>query len=193
MKIRSFLAFDLTDEIKKELGGLITLLAPKAKGIKWVEPSLMHCTMKFFGDVEEDLLLGDLSRTIEDTVRHQSPINLKGVGVGVFPNWRYPRVIWAGLTGEVEAAIALHERLETVFEPFGLERDDRAFRLHLTLGRTKSALKNSGPLVSLVEKLVDREFGEFTIDHLTLYKSVLTREGPIYTSLKTFPLGGGKK
>lgn len=190
MKIRSFLAFDLTDEVREELGKLIALLSPKAKGIKWVDPHLMHCTMKFFGEIEEELLTGDLTRVIEETVRHQSPIHLKGVGVGVFPNWRYPRVIWAGLTGEVEAAISLHERLETVFEPFGLLRDERAFRLHLTLGRTKSALKNSEPLVNLVEKLVDREFGEFTVDHLTLYKSVLTRQGPIYTALREFQLGG---
>lgn len=190
MKIRSFLAFDLTNEMKQKLGQIIGLLEPKAKGVKWVKPGLMHCTMKFFGDVDEEPLMGDLSRVIEETVRHQAPIHLKGVGIGVFPNWRYPRVIWAGLTGEVEAAIALHERLETVFEPFGLKRDDRAFRLHLTLGRAKSPLKNCGALVTLVEKLVDREFGEFDIDHLTLYKSVLTREGPIYTVLREFKLGG---
>ncbi len=193
MKIRSFLAFDLTDEVRQELGQLIGLLSPKAKEVKWVKPDLMHCTMKFFGEVDEDFLTGDISRVIEETLTHQSPIHLKGVGVGVFPNWRYPRVIWAGLTGEVEAAIALHERLETVFEPYGLKKDDRTFRLHLTLGRAKAPLKNCSTLVTLVEKLVDREFGEFDVDHLTLYKSVLTREGPIYTPLRVFPLGGGNK
>jgi 2'-5' RNA ligase len=190
MKIRSFLAFDLTDEVREELSQIIALLSPKAKEIRWVKPELMHCTMKFFGDVEEELLTGDLSRVIEETVKYQSPIHLKGVGIGVFPNWRYPRVIWAGLTGEVEAAISLHERLETVFEPYGLTKDERAFRLHLTLGRAKSPLKNCAALVTLVEKLVDKEFGEFDIDHLTLYKSVLTREGPVYTVLREFKLGG---
>lgn len=190
MKIRSFLAFDLTDEVRRELEQIITLLASKTREVKWVKPDLMHCTMKFFGDVDENFLAGDLSRVIEETVRHQSSIHLKGVGIGVFPNWRYPRVIWAGLTGEVEAAIALHERLETVFEPFGLKKDERAFRLHLTLGRAKSPLKNCSALVTLVEKLVDKEFGEFDVDHLTLYKSVLTREGPIYTVLREFKLGG---
>ncbi len=193
MKIRSFLAFDLTEDIRKELGALISIMAAKSKDVKWVAPALMHCTMKFFGDVEEDLITGDLSKAIADTVRHQSPLHLKGVGIGVFPNWRYPRVIWAGLTGDVDAAIALHERLETVFEPFGLKKDERAFRLHLTLGRARSPLKHCGALVALVEKLVDREFGELTVDRLTLYKSVLTREGPVYTPLKQFPLGGGNR
>lgn len=190
MNIRSFLAFDITDEVRNEVASIIKLLEPKAKGVKWIKPELMHCTMKFFGQVEEELLLGNVSAIIEEAVKNQAPFHLKGLGIGVFPNWRYPRVIWAGLVGDVEAAISLHEKLEVALRPFGLKRDDRQFRLHLTLGRAKSPLKNSEALVVLVEKLVDKQFGEITVDHLTLYKSVLTREGPIYTPLKVFPLGG---
>lgn len=194
MKIRSFLAFDITDEVKKELASIIQILEPKAKGVKWVKPVNMHCTLKFFGNIEEEFVLGDVARVIEDSLSHQAPIHLKSVGVGVFPNWRYPRVIWAGLTGETEAAIALHEKLETSFEQFGISRDKRnVFRMHLTLGRAKLKLKNCEMLTNLVEKLADREFGEIKVDHLTLYKSVLTREGPIYTALRTFPMGGSKK
>ena len=193
MSIRSFLAFDISDEMRQEMASIIGLLSPKAKGVKWIKPELMHCTLKFFGYVEEELLLGNISSVIEEAVKNQAPIHLKGKGVGVFPNWRYPRVIWAGLVGEVEAAISLHERLEAVLRPFDLKKDERAFRLHLTIGRAKSPLKNCEPLVAIVEKLADKEFGEIVIDHLTLYKSVLTREGPIYTSLKEFPLGGKKQ
>ena len=192
MSIRSFLAFDITDEVKNEMASIIKLLEPKAKGVKWINPELMHCTMKFFGYVEEKLLSGNISAVIEEAVKNQAPFNLKGIGVGVFPNWRYPRVIWAGLVGDVEAAISLHEKLEAVLRPFDFKKDERQFRMHLTLGRAKSPLKNCGALVALVEKLADKEFGEFTVDHLTLYKSVLTREGPIYTALREFKLGGDK-
>jgi len=191
MKIRSFLAFDITDEIRRELGTMIQLFEQKTMGVKWVKPELMHCTMKYFGNVEEDLLMGDISRVIEETVKHQAPIHLRSVGIGVFPNWRYPRVIWAGIAGETEAAVALHERLKSAFVRFGFNEDKRdAFRLHLTIGRAKTLLKNKEMFINLVEKLADREFGEFIIDHLTLYKSVLTREGPVYTALKEFRLGG---
>ena len=61
MKIRSFLAFDIPDELKDELASVIELLQPKVKGIKWVAPEKMHCTIRFFGNVEEDLLMGRLS------------------------------------------------------------------------------------------------------------------------------------
>jgi 2'-5' RNA ligase len=190
MEIRSFLAFDLSEKVKQELSSLVQLLSAKSKGVKWIKPDLMHCTVKFFGNVDEELLLGNISSVLEDTLKNYPPFHLKGIGVGVFPNWRYPRVIWAGLVGDVETAIDLHERIENVLRPFNLKKDEREFRLHLTLGRAKSPLKGSEGLIALLEKMADKEFGEFDVDHLTLYKSVLTRDGPIYTPLREFKLGG---
>ena len=188
--IRSFLAFDIPDAMKKELGGVIEVLESKAKGVKWVDPKVIHCTIKFFGDVEEAILLDGISQAIANELKSQAPFSFHGMGLGVFPNWRYPRVIWAGLTGDTEAAESLHKRLENAFAKYEIEPDNRrAFRMHLTIGRVKSKLKDPGPLMSFVEKQVDRAFGDFTVDKLTLYKSVLTKEGPIYTPLKEFMFG----
>lgn len=190
MKHRSFLAFDITDEMRGELSSITSLLAGTVDGVRWVKPELLHCTLRFFGDVEEDLLQGDLARVIEQEVKHQSPIHLTGNGIGVFPNWRYPRVIWGGLSGETEAMLSLHAKLESAFEDFGFERDQRSLRLHLTLGRAKSPLKHSDALMQIVEKLADKNFGELAISALTLYESVLTKGGSIYTPLKLFKFGG---
>ena len=189
MKIRSFLAFDIPEELKSEFASVIELLSPKVKGVKWVAPDKMHCTIRFFGNVEEEVLMGKLSSVIAREVRHQSPIHLLGHGIGVFPNWRYPRVLWAGLTGETDSMISLHAKLADAFEEFGLKNDPRELRLHLTLGRAKSAFKEKEALVALVERMAEKEFGEFDIKELVLYKSDLTKEGPIYTALKRFPLG----
>ncbi len=193
MKIRSFLAFDIPDKLRAELGQVIELLTPKVKGIKWVHPDKMHCTIRFFGNVEEDVLMGKLSAVIAREVRHQSPIHLTGHGIGVFPNWRYPKVLWAGLTGETDSLISLHAKLEEAFEEFGLKKDPRELRLHLTLGRAKTPFKDREALTAIVEKMAEKEFGEFDIKELVLYKSDLTREGPIYTALKRFPLGAQTK
>ncbi len=189
MKIRSFLAFDIPEGVRSELGSVIDMLQPKVKGIKWVRPDKMHCTIRFFGNVEEDVLMGRLSDVIAREVRHQSPMHLCGHGIGVFPNWRYPRVLWAGLTGDTDAVISLHAKLEEAFEEFGLKKDPRELRLHLTLGRSRSAFKEKDALVGLLERMTEREFGEFDVRDLVLYRSDLTKDGPIYTALKRFPLG----
>ena len=193
MKIRSFLAFDITDEMRSELAKIILLLSPRIRDVKWIKPEFMHCTIRFFGDVEEELLLGDVSKVIAREVKHQSPVKLVGRGIGVFPNWRYPRVLWAGLHGETESMISLHAKLEEALGEFGFKRDPRELRLHLTLGRAKKKFKDGKDLMGLVEKMSEKGFGEMIIDSLTLYKSVLTKEGPIYTVLKKFSLGGKKK
>lgn len=192
MKLRSFLAFDITDKMKAELASIISLLSPKTNEIRWVRPELMHCTLRFFGDVEEEVLLGKLSRIAETEVKHQAPIHLTGQGIGAFPNWRYPRVIWGGLIGETDSMISLQARLEEAFAEFEFEKDPRAFRLHLTLGRSRTALKNCAAIMQIVEKLADKNFGEVCVKSLSLYKSELTREGPIYTALKKFPFGSVK-
>ncbi len=191
MKIRSFLAFDLSDEVKGELKSLIALLEPKSKEVRWVQPERVHGTVRFFGDVEEELLLGKLSEVIARELRHQAPMHLVGRGLGVFPNWRYPKVLWAGLAGDTDAMRSLHRRLEEAFGEFGFAPDDREFRLHLTIGRAKKArFKGREALMQMVEKMADREFGEIAVDALVLYRSELTPDGPIYTPLKRFSLGG---
>lgn len=192
MKIRSFLAFDITPHMREELGSIIALLSKKVDNVRWIDPKLMHCTIKFFGDVEEELLLGRVSDVVAREVLHQAPISLVGQGVGVFPNWRYPRILWAGLSGDSDAVMSLHKRLEEAFEEFGFVKDQRLFRLHLTLARTKSKFKSSEGFMTLVEKLTEKEFGRMTVSSLTLYKSVLTPSGPVYTVLKKFPFGGKK-
>lgn len=193
MKIRSFLAFDIPEEVKAEMASVISVLASKERDVRWVAPELMHCTIRFFGEVEEKLLFQKLSPMIEQEVLHQAPVRLEARGIGVFPNWRYPRVIWAGIGGETETVVALHSKLEEAFQDFPLPKDQRMLRLHLTMGRAKSPIRANSPLLHLVEKMVEHAFGEFTVDALTLYESRLTKDGPIYTALRRFPLGANAR
>ncbi len=187
MKTRSFLAFDISPKVKLALGKLIADFARKEKGVKWIPAENLHITMKFFGDVEEELLLGDISKEISKITEASSQMKIGCSGLGVFPNWKYPKIVWAGFTGDVEPVLNLKDALEEALSKFRLKKDERAFRLHLTIGRAKE-LSSSSVLMKLINELGPIEFGSVVIDHLTLYKSVLTKEGSIYTALKTFQL-----
>lgn len=191
LKIRSFLAFTVSADLRRELGGMVELLASKVDGITWVRSDHIHCTLKFFGNVEETLLREKIAPTVAAISSTTSSITLAAVGLGAFPNWRYPRVVWAGLAGETERIAKLHEQLEASFVPFGIKRENRDFRLHLTLGRAKGRIKHTPEFSTFIEKQAIREFGTFPVDHLVLMKSVLTRRGAEYTPLQTFPLRQG--
>lgn len=184
-RIRSFLAFDVPPDVKKKLGRLIADFSKKETGVKWMPAENLHVTMKFFGDIEEDLLMGDISNAIEKVTVNTLPIRIDCSGIGVFPNWKYPRVIWAGFIGDVEPVLDLSGALEKALAGFPVKKDERAFRLHLTIGRAKE-IKSSGLLMTLINELGPINFGSVNIDHLTLYKSVLTKEGSVYTSLRRF-------
>ena len=113
------------------------------------------------------------------------PVPLQCVGMGCFPKWQYPRVIWAGLQGKRQALIDLQKNLEEAFETLGFPKESREFKLHLTLGRVRIMPRNSS-WIRTFETMQEKFFGETLVDHLTLYKSQLTKEGPIYTPIKEF-------
>lgn len=190
MNVRAFLAFDIPSPVRQALATLIRDLGRLAQGIVWTDAAQLHVTLRFFGEVESELLLGEVSQRIAAVARATPPFSLECAGIGVFPNWKYPRVIWAGFAGVADRAMQLREHVDDGLAECELPVDARAFRLHLTIGRAK-ALHGKGELVKRVESLGMIQFGEVPIDHLTLYKSELTKQGAVYTALKTFPFKGG--
>lgn len=187
MKIRSFLAFDVPKDVTQKLARMIADFSKKETGVRWLAAENMHVTMKFFGDVEEELLTGDISKAIESVTSQTGAIPLECSGVGVFPNWKYPRIIWAGFLGDADPVLNLKAHLDEALASFPLKQDARAFRLHLTIGRAKE-LKRTGLLMTLINELGPISFGRVLIDKLTLYKSVLTKGGSIYTAIREFKL-----
>lgn len=175
MTIRVFLAFDISEEIKKNLGVLIETLRSQAKEVKWVDPQNFHGTVKFYGEVDEEKSLPQIEKNIQEKAAGLKPVTLTCQGIGAFPKWESPRVLWAGLVGEVSSLIQLQKELGADYEG-----------LHITIARAKSKPAFTSWMRPLAA-MSARVFGEMRIDHLTLYKSELTKGGPIYTSLKEFP------
>lgn len=185
--IRAFLAFDISDEVKQALASFIEPLVNQTRGVKWVEPKNYHVTAKFFGSIDEEKMLPSIQKTIEENLGEAQPVTLFCEGIGAFPRWEYPKVIWAGLKGEAEGLIALQKNLETAFEKLGFPKENREFNLHLTLARVKN-LKRPTAWIRDLERMVATKFGTVTVDHLTLYKSQLTKVGSIYTKIRVFKL-----
>ena len=183
--IRAFLAFDISEEIKKNLLNFVTPIRPQAKNIKWMEPKNYHVTLKFFGNIDEQKSVPAIEKIVKANLVDLLPIKLRCEGIGCFPKWERPKVIWADLKGEAQNLIALQNRLENDFEKLGFPKEDREFTLHLTLARIKAHPKKPGWL-SILKASPQTQFGQLSVDHLTLYKSLLTKEGAVYTALKSF-------
>ena len=175
--IRAFIAIDLPQEVKEYLGQLTHDLAKQAPGhaVRWVKPERMHLTFRFLGETEETLI-PNLGRALDEVVAQQRPFMLFLDGFGCFPNCKRPRVLWAGIGGDMGAAEQLKKAIDQALIPFGWQAETRPFRPHLTVGRVKDAGKAaSTPWPGEVQKLAVPG----TAIHLI--ESDLTPEGPRYT------------
>ena len=149
--------------------------------VKLVEPQNTHITLKFLGDVKENMI-DEIEQIMNDAVKKIQPFSIRLKGTGVFPNQNYVRVVWIGIKeGQVieMMANAIDERLSKL----GFKKEKRGFSPHLTIGRVKTA-KNKQQLLKVIEKYVDLEFSIQEINSIKLKKSDLTSAGPIYTTIR---------
>jgi 2'-5' RNA ligase len=147
--------------------------------LKLVDPEIVHLTLKFLGEIPEAR-----AREVAETVKEIGfqPFSFKVEEVGVFPSASRPNVVWAGITDGVTELAKVFEDLDTRLSRLGFERERRKFSPHLTICRVRSG-RNRDQLVAELTQLQDMVFGSVKVDKVVLKKSVLTRQGPIYSTL----------
>ncbi|MEI6154819.1 MAG: RNA 2',3'-cyclic phosphodiesterase [Deltaproteobacteria bacterium] len=172
--MRSFLAVEIPDNIRKYLKTVISGIAAHADGIKWVNESAQHITLKFFGEIEEEMAW-NIKKSIEHIGLKHSPFAITLKDIDAFPSKKRARVIVITLENGVDNIKDIFNDIEQNITPLGIEKDERSFMPHITLGRRKVA----APLPEKAYAEIDRK--SFNVNRLVLFKSTLTSRGAIYT------------
>src|SRR5512136_114839 len=120
--IRTFIALPIPDDIKDSLQSAILKLKGKNHGVRWVKPEGLHITLKFLGDIHEDLL-GTLSVELDRAAQNHHALKLSLSSCGAFPNVRRPRVVWAGLSGDMEELSGLAASIEIACARCGIPEE----------------------------------------------------------------------
>jgi len=186
--IRSFLAIDPPEDILQAMSRLQEKLKREIDGrISWTKPQGQHLTLKFFGDIsKEDVEI--ICSAVQNRIISEASLSLKIEKIGVFPDAHRPRVLWCGVTGDVERLIALQKKLDGEFAAIGFPPEDRSFKAHLTLARIKDSRDITG-MNEALKKYSTFSAGEFIGDKLFLFQSNLSPQGAVYTKLAEFALG----
>jgi len=180
MSIRAFFAIDLEDKnLIQAVRSIQKELTIPETTIKFVTPENLHLTLKFLGNIKEDLV-AKLQQAAEAITFE--PFTLEFKGVGCLPSLSYINAIYIAITTGFEPLAALAAQIETMCSRFQLKKENRPFKAHLTIGRLKRTT-NKALLVSKIQALNDQAVGALTIEHFTLKKSVLTPQGPVYSTL----------
>ena len=189
--IRSFIAIELPDKVRRVLDQVQKHLRDSVTGVRWVQPESIHLTLKFLGSILPEQVAA-ISAAVGEVAHGEPLLALNVSGIGAFPNARRPRVIWVGIVGEVERLGRLQTRLESALESLGFQREERPFRPHLTLGRVKDPRRPPDLTRALAETTVPAS-NPFDVREILVYKSDLRPTGAIYTKLQHLPLAGPAK
>ncbi len=189
MGIRSFLAFELPKEIEEIVAQTSLEMRHYGLDVRWVRPANIHLTVVFMGDVDPDRLSA-IEAALGPVCRGRSPFRVALKGTGVFPNRRRPNVIWIGLVGDLEEMSQFRDALQSQLASFGIQKEARIFKPHLTLGRFRRGSAPGGELDRALSRFADLESPVCVLKDLTLFRSDLKPVGPIYTRLKQWVLEG---
>ncbi|MEW6096428.1 MAG: RNA 2',3'-cyclic phosphodiesterase [bacterium] len=185
--IRTFIAINMTNEIKERLSKIQLELKKANADVKWVNHEGMHITLKFLGNV----IIGELESVYQMVLEATSDFNqftLSLSSLGTFPNLSSPKVVWVGVEKGKEQCIELAKRLDDNLLRLGFPVEQKEFIPHLTLGRVKSPRGRNelSKLISKVEKL--KSFGQMEVSKIEVMGSQLTPKGAVYTTLRELAL-----
>ena len=182
--VRSFLAIELKEDLVPKILDVQKEFKKTNANIKYVPSKNMHFTLKFFGNIDEEMI-EDISLSVEKVIMNYSSFDLSIKNCGCFPNKNVIKVLWLGLD-EGSPIKSLQKDLDREFKKLGFKKE-KNFISHLTIGRVKSP-KNEKEIRKTIEKLENIEIGQMTVSRICLKKSTLTPQGPIYEDIKVFEL-----
>ena len=179
--MRAFIAIEVPDAVKEGLAAAQGRLKSAGVEASWSRPEGVHLTLKFLGEIDEERvpeIMQALAHALGDSERFRLGIE----GVGTFPNPVSARVVWLGIAGDVGTLVALQAAIEQATAGLGLERDDRPYTPHLTLGRIKRIRKRSVWLQGL-ESVRDFKLPGLDVAAVSLISSELRPAGAVYREL----------
>ena len=179
--IRLFVAVELPEQVRDRLARISYNLA----GARWLDGDAVHLTLRFIGEVDHDV-----AADIDDALlRVAAPaFQLCLAGVGHFGSRGRAAVLWIGV-GASSALAQLQAKIESALVRTGLAPEGRKFHPHVTLARLRATPADR--LAPILADLGALRLGPFTVEHFTLFSSMLGKDGAVYTPEARYPLAVG--
>lgn len=178
--LRLFVALSLPEALRLRLAGLSAPLP----GARWVPDENMHLTLRFLGEVDEDVAHEvDLLLARITAPGFELALN----GLGSFGSRGRVRAIWAGVA-KSPALLHLQDKVESACVRAGLPPEARRFHPHITLARCRDTKEaRAAHYIAHHDGFV---LPPFAVESFTLFSSSMGRDGAVYTPEVVYPLAG---
>jgi 2'-5' RNA ligase len=191
--VRSFISIPVSKAGIEVLERVVKRLGTEIGGqVRWVRPRGIHLTLKFMGDIPASTVERVLEALPEVAAAFR-PFEISVSGLGVFPNSRRPRVLWAGLDGDLTTLLALQIAVDQAVEKLGLPKEDRPFSPHLTLGRVRRDTneEQSRKIGYLLSNTVLQAVPSWPVERVDLMRTELDPTGSRHYLVGSTAIGGG--
>jgi 2'-5' RNA ligase len=189
-KVRAFVALYPPAEIVSRLGDVEKHFRSigMANELKWTKPEQIHLTLQFLGSVSGQLI-GQFASGLENVTANFPVFQLRAESLGCFPSERRLKILWAGLTGDLEQLDSLKANLDIRFRTLGFVPEKRKFHAHLTLARFGN-LKSTDArrLTQEFTRWRCEPFGEWKVREISLMQSILSPQGARHIALNSAAL-----
>lgn len=176
--IRLFVGIEFPPELKLRL----SLLCGGIPGAKWVDPGNFHLTLRFIGEVSEDVA-ADVDEALLRLRGRRFSLHL--AGTGVFGGDR-PRTLWVGAEKHPEL-VRLRDKIEQALIRAGLDPEPRKFAPHVTLARLRDPVLDK--LREFLATHASFRSEPFAVEQFSLIASFPTKAGSVYEDQADYPLG----
>jgi len=180
-KIRTFIAIPLPESLRDELVRTAQDAFGNHLHVRVVPGTNIHATLKFLGEINPENV-ERIVQGLKEISSRQQAFQMEVVGVGAFPDPRFPRVIFAAMAGDTERIVRLASEVDRMTAKLGAPPESRPYAPHLTIARVRSQ-KQLGLLRKRLLTLEDKRFGTFPVEEVVLYRSDLSPTGARYTPL----------
>lgn len=186
---RLFIAIELPDAIRESVVDVQDRLRKAFRFTActpaWTPSDTLHLTLRFLGDVSAELVPLVVEGLLPIAAATEAP-RMRAMGLGVFPDWKRPRVLWTGVRDKNERLIPLQRSVEDWVRSMGFEAEAQPYRPHLTLARFRS-LKATHAVRGIARTHDNFRTELFTPPFVSLMRSQLQEGGAKHTRLASAP------
>ncbi len=184
--LRTFFAFPINESLRAAMTGIQHRFSRIFHDCRWVNPDLMHLTVKFIGDTDE-ACVSDWTAALRPELETLSPMTLRIDRTGIFPDRGPARVLWAGpshIPSELKDRLA---KIDTLIGRVSGLPPAQSLIPHLTLGRPKSGLDKSHR-----DQYIHYDFApvDCALDRIIWYESKRMSGQLVYEPLEDITLKG---
>lgn len=160
--------------VPEEIGEALIRRQHGLEGARWRPLETLHITLRFFGDVREDMA-DDLDSELAGV--GGAPFTVELAGAGSFGEGDRINAVWAGVADN-PALTQLAARCESAARRARVKPESRVYKPHVTLAYLRRP--NPAAVAAWVQSHNLLKSPPFAVDRFGLYSSHRTSEGSRY-------------